>query len=35
MKKLLAVLAFAGLSLSGFAQDATPTEKYSVSASTT
>lgn len=30
MKKLLAVLAFAGLSLSGFAQDATPTEKYSV-----
>ena len=31
MKKLIAVLAFAGLSLSGFAQDATPTEKYSVS----
>ena len=30
MKKLLAVLAFAGISLSGFAQDATPTEKYSV-----
>lgn len=30
MKKLIAVLAFAGLSLSGFAQDATPTEKYSV-----
>ena len=30
MKKLLAVLAFAGLSMSGFAQDATPTEKYSV-----
>lgn len=30
MKKLLVVLAFAGLSLSGFAQDATPTEKYSV-----
>ena len=31
MKKLIVVLAFAGLSLSGFAQDATPTEKYSVS----
>lgn len=30
MKKLLAVLAFASLSLSCFAQDATPTEKYSV-----
>ena len=30
MKKLLAVLAFASISLSGFAQDATPTEKYSV-----
>ena len=30
MKKLFAVLAFAGLSMSGFAQDATPTEKYSV-----
>ena len=30
MKKLLAVLAFAGLSMSSFAQDATPTEKYSV-----
>ena len=30
MKKLLAVLAFASISLSGYAQDATPTEKYSV-----
>ena len=30
MKKLLAVLALAGISLSGFAQDVTPTEKYSV-----
>ncbi len=30
MKKLLAVLAFAGISMSGFAQDVTPTEKYSV-----
>ena len=30
MKKLLAVLAFAGLSLGVSAQDATPTEKYSV-----
>ena len=30
MKKFLAVLAFAGISLGGFAQDATPTEKYSV-----
>ncbi len=30
MKKFLAVLAFAGLSMSGFAQDATPTQKYSV-----
>lgn len=30
MKKFLAVLAFAGLSMSGFAQDATPTQQYSV-----
>ena len=30
MKKLLAVLALASISLSGFAQDETPTEKYSV-----
>ena len=30
MKKLFAVLAFAGCSLSGFAQDAIPAEKYSV-----
>ncbi len=30
MKKLLAVLAFAGISLGAFAQDATPTQKYSV-----
>ncbi len=30
MKKLLAVLAFASISLGGFAQDSTPTEKYSV-----
>ncbi len=30
MKKLLAVLAFASVSFSGFAQDATTTEKYSV-----
>ena len=30
MKKLLAVLAFASISLSGFAQDANTTEKYSV-----
>ena len=30
MKKLLAVLAFAGISMSGFAQDATPTQQYSV-----
>ena len=30
MKKLLAVLALASISLSGYAQDETPTEKYSV-----
>ena len=30
MKKFLAVLAFAGFSMSGFAQDATPTQQYSV-----
>ena len=30
MKKLLAVLALASISLSGFAQDANTTEKYSV-----
>lgn len=30
MKKLLAVLAFASISLSGFAQEAAPVEKYSV-----
>lgn len=30
MKKLLIALAFAGVSLSGFAQDATPVQKYSV-----
>ena len=30
MKKLLAVLALASISLGGFAQDETPTEKYSV-----
>ena len=30
MKKFLAVLAFAGISMSGFAQDATPTQQYSV-----
>lgn len=30
MKKFLVLLAFAGFSLGGFAQDATPTEKYSV-----
>ena len=30
MKKFLAVLAFAGISMSGFAQDVTPTQQYSV-----
>ena len=30
MKKLLAALAFAGISMSGFAQEATPTQQYSV-----
>lgn len=30
MKKLLVVLALAGISMSGFAQDVTPTEQYSV-----
>ena len=30
MKKFLVALAFASLSMSGFAQDATPTQKYSV-----
>lgn len=31
MKKLLMVLAFAGVSVASMAQDAVPTEKYSVS----
>lgn len=30
MKKLLVVMALAGISMSGFAQEVTPTEKYSV-----
>lgn len=30
MKKFLTVLAFAGISMSGFAQDVTPTQQYSV-----